>query len=356
MLVFSLDNESGKPLYQQIYEYIKEEIMQGRLSYREKLPSARELAASLLVSRNPVDTAYEQLVAEGYVYAVAQKGYYVNEITYIREYSGQKEDSPAPEEEKIPVCRKYNFNPDEVDSSHFPYAVFRSIARNVMDREDFLSSGNAQGDRQFRSQVAKYLYRSRGVQCELSQIVIGAGIGYLLQLLSVLFRKNGKIAFEEPGYVRAKEIFASYGFDVVNVKIAEKTVTPEELDRAQTSLCYLTPSHQFPLGTVMPAPERQRLLKWAREKEGRYLIEDDHDSEYRYKGKPIPAMQSLDPEGKVIYIGTFSKVITPALRLGYMVLPKELVSLFHRECGAYNCPGFPTRSADRDSIYVGRPF
>ena len=188
MLVFSLDNESGKPLYQQIYEYIKEEIMQGRLSYREKLPSARELAASLLVSRNPVDTAYEQLVAEGYVYAVAQKGYYVNEITYIREYSGRKEDSPAPEEEKIPVCRKYNFNPDEVDSSHFPYAVFRSIARNVMDREDFLSSGNAQGDRQFRSQVAKYLYRSRGVQCELSQIVIGAGIGYLLQLLSVLFR------------------------------------------------------------------------------------------------------------------------------------------------------------------------
>ena len=293
MLVFSLDNESGKPLYQQIYEYIKEEIMQGRLSYREKLPSARELAASLLVSRNPVDTAYEQLVAEGYVYAVAQKGYYVNEITYIREYSGQKEDSPAPEEEKIPVCWKYNFNPDEVDSSHFPYAVFRSIARNVMDREDFLSSGNAQGDRQFRSQVAKYLYRSRGVQCELSQIVIGAGIGYLLQLLSVLFRKNGKIAFEEPGYVRAKEIFASYGFDIVNVKIAEKTVTPEELDRAQTSLCYLTPSHQFPLGTVMPAPERQRLLKWAREKEGRYLIEDDHDSEYRYKGKPIPAMQSL---------------------------------------------------------------
>ena len=325
MLVFSLDNESGKPLYQQIYEYIKEEIMQGRLSYREKLPSARELAASLLVSRNPVDTAYEQLVAEGYVYAVPQKGYYVSEITYIREYRGQKKEIPLQEEEHTPVCWKYNFNPDEVDSSHFPYATLRSIARNVMEREEFLSSGNAQGEEAFRRQVAKYLYRSRGVQCELSQIVIGAGIGYLLQLLSVLFRKSGKIAFEEPGYVRAKQIFASYGFDIVN-------------DRAQTRLCYLTPSHQFPLGTVMPAPERQRLLKWAREKEGRYLIEDDHDSEYRYKGKPIPAMQSLDPEGKVIYIGTFSKVITPALRLGYMVLPKELVSVFHRECGAYNCP------------------
>ncbi len=338
MLVFSLDNESGKPLYQQIYEYIKEEIMQGRLSYREKLPSARELAASLLVSRNPVDTAYEQLVAEGYVYAVPQKGYYVSEITYIREYRGQKKEIPLQEEEHPPVFWKYNFNPDEVDSSHFPYATLRSIARNVMEREEFLSSGNAQGEEAFRRQVAKYLYRSRGVQCELSQIVIGAGIGYLLQLLSVLFRKSGKIAFEEPGYVRAKQIFASYGFDIINVEIAEKNITPEQLDRAQTRLCYLTPSHQFPLGTVMPAPERQRLLKWAREKEGRYLIEDDHDSEYRYKGKPIPAMQSLDPEGKVIYIGTFSKVITPALRLGYMVLPKELVSVFHRECGAYNCP------------------
>lgn len=338
MLVFSLDNESGKPLYQQIYEYIKEEIMQGRLSYREKLPSARELAASLLVSRNPVDTAYEQLVAEGYVYAVPQKGYYVSEVTYIREYNGQKKEIPLQEEEHTPLCWKYNFNPDEVDSSHFPYATLRSIARNVMEREEFLSSGNAQGEEAFRRQVAKYLYRSRGVQCELSQIVIGAGIGYLLQLLSVLFRKSGKIAFEEPGYVRAKQIFASYGFDIVNVGISEENITPEQLDRAQTRLCYLTPSHQFPLGTVMSAPERQRLLKWAREKEGRYLIEDDHDSEYRYKGKPIPAMQSLDPEGKVIYIGTFSKVITPALRLGYMVLPKELVSVFHRECGAYNCP------------------
>ena len=290
------------------------------------------------MSRNPVDTAYEQLVAEGYVYAVSQKGYYVSEITYIREYRGQKKEIPLQEEEHTPVCWKYNFNPDEVDSSHFPYATLRSIARNVMDREEFLCSGNAQGEEAFRRQVAKYLYRSRGVQCELSQIVIGAGIGYLLQLLSVLFRKNGKIAFEEPGYVRAKQIFASYGFDIVNVEIAEENITPEELDRAQTRLCYLTPSHQFPLGTVMPAPERQRLLKWARDKEGRYLIEDDHDSEYRYKGKPIPAMQSLDPDGKVIYIGTFSKVITPALRLGYMVLPKELVSVFHRECGAYNCP------------------
>lgn len=337
MLVFSLDNKSGKPLYQQIYEYIKEEIMQGRLSYREKLPSARELAASLLVSRNPVDTAYEQLVAEGYVYAIAQKGYYVSEITYIREYNEEKTE-PFLQEETTPVSWKYNFNPDEVDSSHFPYAVFRSIARNVMDREEFLSSGDAQGDGAFRDQVAKYLYRSRGVQCDRSQIVIGAGIGYLLQLLSVLFRKSGKIAFEEPGYVRAKEIFASYGLEIVNLEIAQETITPEKLDEVQTTLCYLTPSHQFPLGTVMPAPERQRLLKWAREKDGRYLIEDDHDSEYRYKGKPIPAMQSLDPEGKVIYIGTFSKVITPALRLGYMVLPKELVPVFHQVCGAYNCP------------------
>ena len=340
MLVFSLDNQSNKPLYQQIYEYIKQEIMKGRLSYGEKLPSARELASTLLISRNPVDTAYEQLMAEGYVYSLPQKGYYVNEITYIKEY-GQEEEKNSPcfeEREESSQQWKYNFNPDEVDYSHFPYSTFRSVTRSVLEQRDFLSSGNPKGEQELCKEVAKYLYRSRGVQCELSQIVMGAGIGYLLQLLSVLFRSKKRIAFEEPGYVRAKGIFASYGFEIVNLPIQREGITPEILEREGVELCYLTPSHQFPLGTVLAAPERQRLLQWAREKEGRYLIEDDHDSEYRYKGKPIPAMQSLDPKGKVIYIGTFSKALTPALRLGYMVLPKELIPMFHRDCGVYNCP------------------
>ena len=179
MLVFSLDNQSNKPLYQQIYEHIKQEIMKGRLSYGEKLPSARELASTLLISRNPVDTAYEQLMAEGYVYSLPQKGYYVNEITYIKEY-GQEEEKNSPcfeEREESSQQWQYNFNPDEVDYSHFPYSTFRSVTRSVLEQRDFLSSGNPKGEQELCKEVAKYLYRSRGVQCELSQIVMGAGIG-----------------------------------------------------------------------------------------------------------------------------------------------------------------------------------
>lgn len=233
---------------------------------------------------------------------------------------------------------QYDFDPDAVDVEHFPYTVWKSIGRRVLDDHELFLAGDYRGDLKLRRAVADYLHGSRGVMCSSANVVIGAGIGYLLQIISVIFQNDKRIVFEEPGYVRAKKILFSNGFDVVNIGMKGTSINVDALEQTDVDLCYVTPSHQFPLGTVMSIAERQRILQWAKEKEGRFIIEDDHDSEYRYKGKPIPALQSLDTEGKVIYIGTFSKSIGPALRMGYMVLPDRLMNIFKRVCGGYNCP------------------
>lgn len=337
MLTFSLNSKSDEPMYHQIYSYIKDEIMSGRLKCDEKLPSARELAAYLSVSRNPVDTAYEQLVAEGYVYSLPKRGYFVNRITYTQQIRTEDRDEPDEESEKKRVWQ-YDFNPDAVDVEHFPYSVWKSIGRKVLNDHELFQAGDYRGDLTLRRAVADYLHGSRGVVCSSSNVIIGAGIGYLLQLIAVMFQEDKRIAFEEPGYVRAKNILSSNGFKVSHIRMKGSGIDIEQLQNADINLCYITPSHQFPMGTVMSIAERQHILQWAGEKDGRYIIEDDHDSEYRYKGKPIPALQSIDSEGKVIYIGTFSKSIGPALRMGYMVLPDRLMERFRRTCGGYNCP------------------
>lgn len=336
MLTFSLDNKSDEPMYHQIYSYVKEEILSGRLSCGEKLPSARELAGYLSVSRNPVDTAYEQLVAEGYVYALPKRGYFVNRITHTQQIHPAEHREEG--EEKGQENYRYDFDPDAVDVESFPYSVWQFIGRKALKDHSLFLAGDYRGDWELRRAVADYLYGSRGVLCQAANVVIGAGIGYLLQLLSVLFRHKKRIAFEEPGYVRAKKILASHGFEVCHIDVEGGGIGIEGLEASGAELCYVTPSHQFPLGTVMSIAKRQQLLQWAKEEEDRYIIEDDHDSEYRYKGRPIPALQSIDAEGKVIYIGTFSKAIAPALRMGYMVLPDQLLERFQECCGDYNCP------------------
>lgn len=339
MLLFSLDETSDEPMYQQIYSHIKKEILAGGIGCQEKLPSVRELAGCLSISRNPVDAAYEQLVAEGYVTASPKKGYFVNQITYTQQIPGKGISEEAAEQDGESERRwKYDFNPDAVDVSHFPYSVWKGIGRQMLDDPALFQAGDARGDASLRQAIASYLHGSRGVLCRSENIIVGAGMGYLLQLLSVLFREEGCMAFEEPGYVRAKEILSSNGFRIVNVPVCENGIDFDKLEAEGLNLCYLTPSHQFPLGTVMSIAQRQRILRWAYEREGRYVIEDDHDSEYRYKGKPIPALQSLDSNGRVIYIGTFSKSIGPALRMGYMVLPDVLMEKFQKCCGSYNCP------------------
>ncbi len=339
MITIPLDSHSRTALYIQIYEYIKKEILNANLHAGEKLPSARSLAANLQVSRSTIDTAYEQLVAEGYIHAREKRGYFVNSITHMQQFAASKmEVSATPPQKEPNVTIRYDFNPDAIDTEHFPYSIWKSLGKNQLDIPANFLSGDRRGDLPLRQAICDYLYGARGVQCTPEQIIIGAGLDHLLQMLCVLFERRAAIAMEDPGYRSARQVLVSSGYAIVDVPLKEGALDVNTLARSSADICYVTPSHQFPLGSVMSISRRQQLLSWAAQDDKRYIIEDDHDSEFRYKGKPIPALQSLDTAGKVIYIGTFSKAISPAIRTGYMVLPQHLIERYQKKCGNYACP------------------
>lgn len=346
MITISLRTDSDKPMYLQIYEYIKKEILAGNLAYPEKLPSTRSLASYLQVSRSTVDTAYEQLVAEGYADAREKRGYFVNSVRYTQNFTIPNKGEPAlvssvPE----PEPPLYDFNPDAIDTTHFPYSVWKSIGKSQLDNPQNFLSGNPFGNRELRQAISLYLHGSRGVNCTPENIIVGAGLDHLLQMLCVLFERKAVIAMEDPGYRSARQVLLSNGYQVLDLALADGVFNVTAAGQSGADICYVTPSHQFPLGNVLSISRRQALLGWAAEKEGRYIIEDDHDSEFRYRGKPIPALQSLDHGQKVIYIGTFSKAISPALRIGYMVLPPSLMEQYRKKCSSYACPVSRTSQA-----------
>lgn len=340
-LTIELDNDSEKCLYEQIYEHIKQEIREGKLLQGERLPSTRFLAEYLQVSRSTVDMAYGQLLSEGYIEARPYKGYFVCQIEELldlkKELLSNKETfrkKEQPEEKKI-IC---DFSPFGVDMSQFPFGVWKKITKNILSDSNakLFSQGNAQGDYSLRETIARYLHASRGVNCAPEQIVIGAGNDYLLMLLEKILGREIPIAMENPTYKRAYRIFESFGYPTKTVDVDENGMVVSQLRRTGVDLAYVMPSHQYPTGTVMPIGRRNELLKWANEKDDRFLIEDDYDSEFRYKGKPIPSLQSSDKNGKVIYLGTFSKAIAPAIRVGYMVLPPVLLERYRKNCSFYS--------------------
>lgn len=325
-LTISLNPGARTPLYEQIYSYIKQEIQNGRIKDREKLPSSRALAAHLEVSRSTVDLAYEQLLSEGYLESVPCKGYYACPIREL--YHLAPEVRPARTSNfREDLSYDYDFSPNGIDLDSFPYGIWKKLYRNVLldDKKELFQLGDPQGEPSLRETICSYLHQARGVNCSPEQIVLGAGNDYLMLLLSVLLGSGHRIAMETPTYRHAYRIFEQLGFSLCTVPMDEKGMRVEELRKKGADIAYVMPSHQYPLGIVMPIKRRLELLSWASEDEGRYLIEDDYDSEFRYKGKPIPALQGTDSGGSVIYIGTFSKSIAPAIRISYMVLPSRLL-------------------------------
>ncbi len=346
MITITLDPHSDRPMYLQIYDHIKTEILSGHLTHPEKLPSSRAFSAYLQVSRSTVDTAYAQLVAEGYIEAREKRGYFVNSILHTQNFSAKEFTETtliaSPVKETAPRC---DFNPDAIDTTHFPYSVWKSIGKNQLDNPDNFLSGHPFGTPELRQAIAGYLHGSRGVDCTPGRVIVGAGLDYLLQMLCVLFERKAVIAMEDPGYRSARSILSANGYSVLDIPLRGNAFDVSALSGTRADICYVTPSHQFPLGSVMSISRRQELLSWAGKKEGRYIIEDDHDSEFRYRGRPIPSLQSLDRNQKVIYIGTFSKAISPAIRVGYMVLPESLLPLYKKRCGNFACPVSVTSQA-----------
>lgn len=340
-MTFELQAGTKKCLYEQIYEHIRDEIKEGKLLHGEKLPSTRALAEYLQVARSTVEYAYEQLLSEGYIESVPYKGYFVCKLEGLIQFRRECAQTPETGKEAAVWDAKeydYSFSPNGIDMSAFPYSVWKKINRNILndDNEDLFLLGFSQGEEGLRKSIARYLHASRGVTCSPEQIIIGAGNDYLLLLLEKVLGRHVRIAMESPTYKRAWQIFHSFAYDIVTVGMDAYGMRIQELEQSGATAAYVMPSHQYPTGVVMPIGRRSELLKWAGQAPERYIIEDDYDSEFRYKGKPIPALLASDREDKVIYIGTFSKAIAPAIRISYMVLPNPLLQKFQETCSFYS--------------------
>lgn len=339
-----IDRTSDTPLYEQIYAALIQEILSGSLSAGERLPATRKLAEELSVGRNTVDKAYQQLTAEGYVQPRAGSGFLVNEIPRglpLRP-SDHEKGSAATQPSCLPgrpAPARYDFAYGSMDNSVFPYNAWRKSMNNAltaMELADTLTYPCRQGEPALRSEICRYLRRNRGVLCDPSQVVIACGQQHAMEIIANLFDAPGKsFAMEEPGYDGIRAVFINHRYQLYPVPVEKDGISLDALRDLKASLLYVTPSHQFPTGAVLPIAKRRRLLQWAEER-GTYLIEDDYDSELRYYTNPIPAMQSLDPHGRTIYTGTFSKSLAPSMRLSYIVFPLPLLDRYFQYYQRYN--------------------
>lgn len=321
--------DSKEHFYLQIYEHFKSKIRSGELLKNAKLPSKRQLANQLGVSINTVDTAYAQLVSEGYVESQERRGFFVCALESQRELKSDKELLSS--EVSIPSEKKYivDFSPTDIDLDHFPFALWRKLLRRCFDADDtnLLKRSPLQGNTSLREELRYYLYNSRGVNCRMEQIVIGAGTDALLDRLAEMF-KNAAIAVENPLHSNAYRIFDAAGCSVLPIPLDSKGLDIRHLPMSGVQAVYVTPSHQFPMGISMPIGRRMELLNWAVTSNA-YIIEDDYDSEFRYNSRPLPSLQGMDNYERVIYLGTFSKSVAPSLRVGYMVLPEHLLGMYN---------------------------
>src|SRR5690625_3909661 len=334
MLLVNLNKNNDVPLYEQIYQQIKDDIIDGKLSVGTKLPSKRKLEQFLNVSQTTVELAYGQLLAEGFISSKPRKGYFVEaieELSYVQKEANHtlmssKENATIFQSKDL----KIDFSPGKVDIDAFPFVQWRKYARDLIDSDnkDLLLLGHPHGDLELREEIARYLYHSRGVECTPEQIIVGSGTEQLLPLLIRILGKDLIYGIEDPGYPLTHHIFTHNNRDIVPIPVDAEGMNVDLLQQSKAEVAYVTPSHQFPTGTVLSAARRTALLNWGATNEKHFIIEDDYDSEFRYTGRPIPSLQGMDQAGKVIYLSTFSKSLMPSLRMAYMVLPIEILEKY----------------------------
>ncbi len=338
LFTFSLDNTGKQPLYRQLYQFIVDEIKSGHLKDGDTLPSKRALREHLKISQSTVEAAYDMLLAEGYIRSVPRSGYYIcpyervaplpadDDSTVIKEYETPPADHP-----------RYHLESSAVDTDHFPFSVWAKITKEIMYREPgLLSAGHGQGDYALRTALARYLHIFRGVNCFPEQIVIGAGTEYLFDILVQILGSRAGYALENPCYKKTYYVLRNNHCRISPIPVTPTGMDLRSLQDSGCNIAYITPSHQFPTGVTMPVSHRTKLLQWAAKQRGRYIIEDDYDSEFGFNGRPIPSLQGLDHNGTVIYIGTFSRSIAPSIRISYMILPPDLLRRYRLHFSGYS--------------------
>ncbi|KOY84164.1 PLP-dependent aminotransferase family protein [Lysinibacillus macroides] len=313
---------TGKsPKYIEIYQSIKQAILTKKLLAHEQLPSKRTLAQTLNVSVHTIKEAYEQLLAEGYIYSKERAGYFIApfEVDWLQ-HKQQLPSTPMP---STPNDIQFDFNNGHVDNKAFPYTVWYKLIKKHFT-VDNLTISPWQGEDALRTEIARYVERSRGVTCDASQVFVSSGTQSQLQFLCHFFGSKTCVGLEEPGFKRVRAVLQQCGLATQAIPVDHAGITIPSKD---IHLLYTTPAHQFPLGMIMTMERRAALLHWASLNQA-YIIEDDYDAEFRYKGLPIPSLAKLDQLQHVIYFGTFSKTLLPSLRISYMVLPTSLVASF----------------------------
>ena len=329
MLTYELKKSPGVPLYEALYRCIRGDILSGALQPGEKLPSKRALAQNLEVSKITVEAAYNQLLSEGYIRSQEKVGYFVEAV----EHHVQPQSAVVPKNQQ--PKREYILDLTSNGTEHFPFSVWSRLQREVMldYGEKLLLPLPNQGIPELRQAIADHLAAFRGMHVDPENILIGAGTDFLYNLLIQLLGREKIYAVEEPGYGKIRKIYAAGGVACVSEAMDDQGVIPDSLHHADVLHC--SPSHHFPSGLVTPVNRRIELLTWA--KQGRWIIEDDYDSEFRFDAHPMPAMQALDSVGRVIYMNTFSKSLAPSIRISYMVLPRLLMEEFRHRLGFYSC-------------------
>ncbi len=278
-----------------------------------------------------------QLVAEGYLESVLRSGHFVL-ASPVAASSRKPLSEPIAEPQSIPKPL-FDLTTGAVDPTLFPYAAWAKLARAVLagPERDLLNAVHPQGSYALRTAISVHLADYRGIVADPAQIVVGAGSEYLTSLIVQLLGRDAAYAVEDPGYPKILRILAANGARTIRIPVNRAGIDVKALRRTRATFVHVTPSHQFPTGVVMPIGRRRELLTWAAEGTGRYIIEDDYDSEFRFSGQPIPALQGLDTAGCVIYMNSFTKSLAPSLRISYMVLPPDLLKRYREELGHYAC-------------------
>ena len=338
MLTYSFTNTGSDSMYEYLYKCIRNDITQGKIKAGEKLPSKRTFAKNLGISVITVENAYGQLLAEGYIYSMPKRGFYVSDLS-----SATMEKKKVRKEQLTLTggATSYfaDFSSNQTDSEIFPFTIWSKTVREVLNdnQKQLMINPPCGGILELRQAIARYLKEFRAMQVEPEQIIIGAGTEYLHGLLIQLLGNHRIYGVENPGYHKIARIYENMKVEYAKVTLDQDGVSIRELEEKRVDVIHTSPSHHFPTGIVMPVSRRYELLGWAAKSPDHYIIEDDYDSELRLTGKPFPTLQSIDVSDRVIYMNTFTKTLASTVRISYMVLPLTLTEIFYQKLSFYSC-------------------
>ena len=336
MLTYPMEERGDLPLYEYLYRRIREDILSGKLTAGERLPSKRALAEHLHLSVITVEGAYAQLEAEGYLYTLPKRGFFVSQVD--RTPAPQAPEPPAIPEPEAARTWRLDLKSNQVDTARFPVSTWARLTRQVLSEDGtaLLRPVPHQGLEALRRAIADDLRDYRGMSVSPEQIIVGAGAEYLYLLLAQLLGPGAVFAAEDPGYPKIRQVYGKCGAACRPVPLDAQGMDLAALTASGATVAHLSPSHHYPTGLVTPIARRQALLRWAEQVDG-FIIEDDYDSEFRFTGRPLPTLQSIDRSGRVLYMNTFSQTISPSMRVGFVVLPPRLLERYRRELDFYAC-------------------